>query len=233
MVNGRSGLSDGSGIKSVRLDFKRKCYYFLQRILRTAKPWWPRDRKNSWRFSSSSQVFLKGAWEGGGWCVPLLVRPGRILSLRSSICWYFVNSWLLHIHPPTGFPEKKSQNILAEEANGSQMTEVKTKQNKKIKKFCNMLFESKNKLHTSLFCIFLIPFELSVLWNILLSTFSFITVEKVRPTGCAESLNKFRVFLFQIGCSQAIRSQRRWFEQQKMGHRQRPWETEIWRGSSG
>lgn len=69
-------------------------------------------------------------------------------------------------------------------------------------KFCNKLFKSKNKLHTSLFCIFLVLFELSIL-NILLSTFSFITMEKVRPMGHAESLNKFTVFLSQTGCSPA------------------------------
>lgn len=57
-------------------------------------------------------------------------------------------------------------------------------------KFCNMLcFKNKNKLHTSVFCIFLILFELSFLWNVLFSIFSLITVEKVRQMGHAESLN--------------------------------------------
>lgn len=137
MVNGRSGFNDGSGIKPGKLDFKRQCYHFLQCI----RP--PQEGKALTahrqegfleslfiRTGRSSQALLKGAWEGGKRGMPLLVRPRRILSLGSSICWYFVNSWLLHTHPPTGFPEKKSQNILAEQANGSQMTEVKKKKKK-------------------------------------------------------------------------------------------------------
>lgn len=78
-------------------------------------------------------------------------------------------------HPLLSQREKR-QNILAAQANGSQMTEVK-KQKHKTKKFCDMLlFKSKNKSHISLFWIFLVLLELSVL----LSTFSFISVENVR-----------------------------------------------------
>lgn len=196
----RSGFNDGSGIKPGKLDFKRQSFPTVHKASSGRQS--PDSHRQEGfldilliRTGRSSQVLLKGAWEGGKRGMPLLVRPRRTLSLGSSICWYFVNSWLLHTHPPTGFPEKKSQNILAEQANGSQMTEVKKK---KIKKVCNKLFKSKNKLHTSSFCIFLILFELSVLWNILPSTFSFITMENVRPMGHAESLNKFTVFPFQI-----------------------------------
>lgn len=66
------------------------------------------------------------------------------------------------------------------------MTEVKKKRKKeRIKKFCNMLlFKSKNKSHAFLFWVFLILFESSVLGNILLSTLSFITVEKVANGSC-------------------------------------------------
>lgn len=238
MVNGRSGFNDGSGIKPGKLDFKRQCYHFLQCI----RP--PQEGKALTahrqegfleslfiRTGRSSQALLKGDWEGGKRGMPLLVRPRRILSLGSSICWYFVNSWLLHTHPPTGFPEKKSQNILAEQANGSQMTEVKKKK-KKIKKFCNKLFKSKNKLHTSSFCIFLILFELSILWNILPSTFSFITMENVRPMGHAESLNKFTVFPFQtsnnpVSLKPANGSRRRWLELQRVGHGEKTREAQI------
>lgn len=59
-----------------------------------------------WEIRSSraaQQSFSKEPWVGGGVCLCLG---------GSSICWYFVNSWLLHIHPPTGFPEKKTPKYL-------------------------------------------------------------------------------------------------------------------------
>jgi len=132
-----SGFNDGSGIKPGKLDFKRQCYHFLQCIRHPQEGKALKAHRQEGfleilfiRTGRSSQALLKGAWEGGKRGMPLLLRPRRILSLGSSICWYFVNSWLLHTHPPTGFPEKKSQNILAEQANGSQMTEVKKKKSR-------------------------------------------------------------------------------------------------------
>lgn len=148
---------------------------------------------------------------------------GILLTLGSSI----------FTHPLVS-QRKKRQKILAEQANGSQMTEVKKKKKKKVKKFCNMLlFKSKNKLPTSLFWVFLSLFELSVLWNILLSTFSFITVEKVRQMGHAKSLNKFIVFLFQTSCrssplkpGQEIKEKVAWAAES--GRQEKPRETRTW-----
>lgn len=81
-------------------------------------------------------------------------------------------------------------------------------------------------------------FSLSVLWNILLSIFSFITVEKVRQMVHAESLHKFTVFYFRpavahLPWSQDNRSRRIWLELQKLDPSGEPWETRVWRGSSG
>lgn len=96
-----------------------------------------------------------------------------------------------------------------------------------------LLFNCKNKLLTSLFWVFLSLFELSVLWNILLSTFSFITVEKVRQMGHAKSLHKFIVFLFQTSCSpsplkpgQPIKKKVAWAA--KSGRQKKRWETWTW-----
>lgn len=96
------------------------------------------QRSLGWEVASAS------AWEAPA-------SAGILLTLGSSI----------FTHPLVS-QRKKRQNILAEQANGSQMTEVKKK--KKVKKFCNMLlFKSKKKLPTSLFWVFLSLFELSVL----------------------------------------------------------------------
>jgi hypothetical protein len=81
---------------------------------------WPHifaSLQQDWVILSSRGVWavcFKGPWEGGRRGIPLLESPRRILLLGFSICWYFANSWHLQIHPPTGFPESKSQNILAE-----------------------------------------------------------------------------------------------------------------------
>lgn len=166
------------------------------------------QRSLGWEVASAS------AWEAPA-------SAGILLTLGSSI----------FTHPLVS-QRKKRQNILAEQANGSQMTEVKKK--KKVKKFCNMLlFKSKKKLPTSLFWVFLSLFELSVLWNILLSTFSFITVEKVRQTGHAKSLNKFIVFLFQTSCrssplkpGQEIKEKVAWAAES--GRQEKPRETRTW-----
>lgn len=81
------------------------------------------------------QSCSKEPWVGGGVCLCLG---------GSSICWYFVNSWLLHIHPPTGFPEKKTPKYLG--WTGEWVTDDRGKKKKKVKKFCNMLlFKSKKK----------------------------------------------------------------------------------------
>lgn len=157
----RSGFNDGSGIKPGKLDFKRQSFPTVHKASSGRQS--PDSHRQEGfldilliRTGRSSQVLLKGAWEGGKRGMPLLVRPRRTLSLGSSICWYFVNSWLLHTHPPTGFPEKKKPKYLG--WTGEWVTDDRGKE--KIKKVCNKLFKSKNKLHTSSFCF---PYSLWVI----------------------------------------------------------------------
>lgn len=113
----------------------------------------PRDfLHEDWRILSSPSPRSLGGWEVG-YASDCAAKETPLT--RSSICWYFVNSWLLHTHPPTGFPEKKSQNILAEQANGSQMTEVKKKKkNPRSSVICFLKAKTNRTVPGSAFSLF-------------------------------------------------------------------------------
>lgn len=197
----------------------------------------PRGRlSQDWETLSHRSVlaFPQGAWRvGGGWASAW--EAGRTPSLGSSICWCFVNSWLLYRHPPTAFPEKKKrQNILAAQANGSQMTEVK-KQNR-TKKFCNMLL-FKSKKQVAHFSVLGFPCPL---WSCpSCETFCCLHFHyrrgKIRRMGHSELLHNLSSFccrpaVAHLPQSQANRSRRRWLALQNMGCREEAGEPRIWRG---
>lgn len=172
------------------------------------------------------QIFLKGAWEDGMWVDFCLYGQGKSSHLASAFADILLTLGSSKFtHPLVSQSQKVKISWL------NRRMDHRWQRFKKI--ICNMfLFKGKTN------CTLLILFEPSVLWNILLSLFSLITVENVRQVGHAESLSKLPVFLLRPAVvhrpwAQANRSRRTWFEPQKLDLRGKPWEMRLWRGGSG